>query len=386
MGVVFEARQKSLGRRVALKVLSAGVLSSPRQLTRFRREATAAASLHHTNIVPVFGTGQQDDMHYYAMQFIDGVPLDAVLRHLEVLAGRPTDVATNRSDKRAGLRLGFVQPAGHRRRSRTLARPSAVNAHTAFRRHADRGPHRANGNSRSSEPDSPPRAPDYFKAVAQIGLQVAEALAYAHAHGVLHRDIKPANLLLDAGGTTWIADFGLAKLTHNDTMTRSGDIVGTLRYMPPEQFEGRVDERSDIFCCGLTLYELATLRPARAGQRCQPAGSTGQQPAARTTDARSFDPTRPGNDHSQGHHSRSGPALHVGRCHGRRPAAVPGRPANSGPAHFATGTTVALGPSQPVDRRHVRYDPGAVGGRGRRGFDQQHALAGGAEECERGGT
>src|SRR6185369_15053559 len=96
-----------------------------------------------------------------------------------------------------------------------------------------------------------------------MGVQVAEALAYAHSQGVLHRDIKPSNLLLDTRGTVWVADFGLAKAASDDDhLTHSGDIVGTLRYMPPERFQGQSDARCDIYSLGLTLYEMLTFSPA----------------------------------------------------------------------------------------------------------------------------
>ena len=101
-----------------------------------------------------------------------------------------------------------------------------------------------------------PPGPRYWQNVAKIGIQVAEALEYAHRQGTLHRDIKPANLLMDSRGTVWIADFGLAKLEDLDDLTTSGDMVGTLRYMAPEQFEGQADARSDVYGLGLTLYEL----------------------------------------------------------------------------------------------------------------------------------
>src|SRR5205823_8643144 len=102
----------------------------------------------------------------------------------------------------------------------------------------------------------------YWQSVARIGIQVAEALAYAHGQGLLHRDIKPSNLLLDTQGVVWVTDFGLAKAADSEDLTHTGDVVGTLRYMAPERFQGRADPRSDVYALGLTLYELLTLRPA----------------------------------------------------------------------------------------------------------------------------
>jgi serine/threonine protein kinase len=107
-----------------------------------------------------------------------------------------------------------------------------------------------------SEPWQP--GPSYWRSIAVIGQQVAEALQYAHAHHTLHRDIKPANLLLESQGVVWITDFGLAKAAEQDNVTQAGTLVGTLRYMAPEQFSGQVDARSDIDSLGLTLYELLT--------------------------------------------------------------------------------------------------------------------------------
>jgi WD40 repeat protein len=104
----------------------------------------------------------------------------------------------------------------------------------------------------------------YCRGVAQVGVQVAEALAYAHKQRILHRDIKPSNLLLDTRGTVWITDFGLAKAEGSDDLTSTGDIVGTLRFMAPERFQGEADPRSDVYSTGITLYEMLTLRPAFA--------------------------------------------------------------------------------------------------------------------------
>ena len=117
------------------------------------------------------------------------------------------------------------------------------------------------GGKHVSEVDTSGHRRPYFRSVAQIGLQTAQGLAYAHARGVVHRDIKPSNLLLDTEGVVWITDFGLAK-ADDDGLTASGDILGTLRYMAPERFRGEGDARADVYALGLTLYELLTLRPA----------------------------------------------------------------------------------------------------------------------------
>src|SRR5262249_31967744 len=112
---------------------------------------------------------------------------------------------------------------------------------------------------------------EYWRFVARVGAEVADALEYAHRQGVLHRDIKPANLLLDAANQVWILDFGLAKLLPRlgddgppDAITEAGDVLGTVRYMAPERFAGQADTRSDVYSLGLTLYELVALRPAFA--------------------------------------------------------------------------------------------------------------------------
>jgi hypothetical protein len=104
--------------------------------------------------------------------------------------------------------------------------------------------------------------------VACVGVQVAEALQQAHEYGIIHRDIKPSNLLLDRQGKVWITDFGLARVRADAGMTQTGDVVGTLRYMSPEQASGidrTLSERTDIYSLGITLYELAAQRPAFSG-------------------------------------------------------------------------------------------------------------------------
>jgi WD40 repeat protein/serine/threonine protein kinase/tetratricopeptide (TPR) repeat protein len=263
MGVVYEAVQQSLGRHVALKVLRHASPSDWSHLERFRLEARAAARLHHTNIVPVFGVGECDGLHYYAMQYIPGQGLDVVIDALRGLRDGPGAfdadnpghaMASGGDDRtlttfltRAILTDGFAAP-GPEPKSGTIAAGMAGGAS-------------ASGDGLGSE--LPPGRSDAqsYRSIARIGLHVAGALAYAHAQGILHRDIKPSNLLLDAQGTVWVTDFGLAKAEGSDGLTHTGDVVGTLRYMAPERFDGRSDPRSDVYSLGATLYELLTLRP-----------------------------------------------------------------------------------------------------------------------------
>jgi serine/threonine protein kinase len=245
MGVVYEAEQISLGRRVALKVLPAASHLDPRRLQRFRREAKAAAGLHHTNIVPVYGVGEHDDVHFIVMQMIPGLGLDQVVDELHRLRdGTPAQDADAPPHALAGdsplapLKSGDLQGGSKADSSATL-------------------------------PGQPEHSPwsgtgrPYWNSVARIGVQVARALAYAHAQGIQHRDVKPSNLLLDAQGTVWVTDFGLAKQSDDqDHLTHTGDVVGTLRYLAPERLAGHGDARSDLCSLGLTLYELLTLTPA----------------------------------------------------------------------------------------------------------------------------
>ena len=199
IGVVYEAEQVSLGRRVAVKVLCPSAASDPRLRRRFQIEAQAAAALRHPHIVPVIVSGEHRGILYLAMSLIVGRHLAAWIRQ--------------RSEEgRGGL------PPGE---------------------------------------------------VARLGKQAAEALDFAHRNDVLHRDIKPANLLVDEGGHLWVSDFGLARIRNDSDLTASGDMVGTVRYMSPEQvlgLRGLVDHRSDIYALGATLYELLTLARAHDGE------------------------------------------------------------------------------------------------------------------------
>lgn len=224
MGIVYEAIQVSLGRHVALKVLPASALKSERFRERFRVEARAAARLQHPHIVPVYGVGEDDGVPYYAMQFIAGRSLDEI--------ARPEGNELSGADETVTL-----ASRGHGKAAST-----AIMA------------------AESSTSPAPPNVIDVHW-VAEIGAQVAGALAYAHGQGVIHRDIKPSNLILDQRGCVWVTDFGLAKTSDADGLTEPGDIVGTIRYMAPERFSGSSDVRSDVYGLGATLYELLTHRP-----------------------------------------------------------------------------------------------------------------------------
>lgn len=233
MGIVYEALQESLNRRVALKVLSPWISRNPRQVQRFEREAQAAATLHHTNIVPVFGVGQDRGMHYLVMQLIPGFALDEVLAALR----SASIVAPTSGDEGVAVRTMASRLIGN-----DFPHPSTVNPVELHGKLADRGL-------------------GYWRSVARIGLQAAEALAYAHHQEVIHRDIKPSNLLIDDDGTVWIADFGLAKTRHSVELTMTGEMVGTVRYMPPERLTGQSGPAGDLYGLGATLYELVTLQP-----------------------------------------------------------------------------------------------------------------------------
>src|SRR5262249_10930605 len=109
----------------------------------------------------------------------------------------------------------------------------------------------------------------YFRRVAEWGIQAAEALDHAHQLGIVTRDVKPANLLVDAAGRLWVTDFGLAQVQSDVRVTMTGDLVGTLRYMSPEQALAKrvvIDHRTDVYSLGVTLYELLTLEPAYSGE------------------------------------------------------------------------------------------------------------------------
>jgi serine/threonine protein kinase/WD40 repeat protein len=264
MGVVYEATHLALNKRVALKVLP---IQGPRQagqLERFLREAQTAAALHHTNIVPVFDVGQVNGVPYYAMQYIEGRGLDRVLRELEPREAKPPPAPA-------------VQPPTVIE-ARPAPRTSATQAQTLAPRvplpalepaAVASGPSLEETSRAASVAASARREHgNFFHWVAEIGIQSAEGLAHAHQRGVIHRDIKPSNLILDERGVVWITDFGLARRSEDPVLTKSGVMLGTPRYMSPEQAEAarkNIDHRTDIYSLGATLYELLTRRPAFDG-------------------------------------------------------------------------------------------------------------------------
>lgn len=241
MGVVYEALQISLGRHVALKVLPFAATMDPRHLQRFHNEARAAACLHHEHIVPVHSVGSERGVHYYAMQFIEGRTLAAVIHDLRQQAGL---AAPQPAAEEAGVRTTPHVPGRGSPAAETAAQAGLSTQRLG-------------------------RGKEFYRSVAGLGVQAALALDHAHQRGILHRDVKPANLLLDERGSVWVTDFGLAQLQHGEgNLTMTGDLLGTLRYMSPEQTLAKrvvIDQRTDVYSLGVTLYELLTLRPAFPG-------------------------------------------------------------------------------------------------------------------------
>lgn len=280
MGVVCEAVQESLGRHVALKILPLHGRINAVQMERFRLEARSAARLHHTHIVPIYAVGEHEGVPYYAMQYIPGHGLDAILADLRRLRDRGLASAPAAGNGAVGEDNGSVAVARSLLSGRfvttqdgVLEANASANGHPGDVTAAGDGAGQASpepARSASRPPSgrgdgsvlSHPTASDYYRAVARLVVQVAEALDHAHQQGVLHRDIKPSNLLLDVEGHVWVTDFGLAKLEGIEGPTETGDVVGTLRYMAPERFDGWSDRRSDVYSLGMTLYELLTLHPA----------------------------------------------------------------------------------------------------------------------------
>jgi WD40 repeat protein/serine/threonine protein kinase len=313
MGVVYEAERESLQSRVALKVVHEQFRGDPQYLRRFRTEARSAARLHHTNIVPVFDFGVHDDVCYYAMQLIIGQPLDRVLDDVIRLREQGEVEVEPRGTNQPPLMAS--EPAvptdpSHasvvRALSQSLIQGRFATATVGAEASAPAGGIALCEGSATDEQDldlpaapsaaapapvpappepgpglPPPSASDldassssllavraelrYYLEIARLGEQAASALAYAHQLGVVHRDIKPSNLMLDARGNLWVTDFGLAKFLEGQDASKSEHIVGTLRYMSPERFQGQSTPSADVYALAASLYEMLTLRPVFDG-------------------------------------------------------------------------------------------------------------------------
>lgn len=260
MGVVYEATQASLNRQVALKVLPVSGRMDQRQIQRFQNEARAAAQLQHPNIVPVFSTGTDAGVHFYAMQLIQGHDVAHYIRHAKSVVESPRAPRSGDTPHlAAGTTAQVFQQTSALAKSHLnsgVSEGSTLSAPLSdfIEMMADR---------KSVVADR-----KMFEAIIQIGIQTADALHYAHQTGVVHRDIKPSNLMLDHDGKLWVTDFGLAQIQGAGAITMTGEVIGTLRYMSPEQPLGQrvlVDQRTDIYSLGVTLYELLTFKKAFGG-------------------------------------------------------------------------------------------------------------------------
>lgn len=277
MGIVYEAEEESLGRSVALKVLPFTAMLDDKQLARFKNEARAAATLNHRNIVPVYSFGSERGVHYYSMKYIRGQSMAELIRDLKSTAG---DVRAFECDSAQTLsRHGVFDAAELRARRDTArndegstvdgralpeARVSKLDSSPRVYSDTDSTPSKTLGSDAGARPPTV-----LFQNVAKFGIQAALALDHAHQQGVLHRDIKPANIMIDVNMHLWITDFGLARLGDDAGITLTGDLLGTARYMSPEQILAKrvvIDHRADIYSLGITLYELATLKAAFDGQ------------------------------------------------------------------------------------------------------------------------
>ena len=243
MGVVYEAIQEKLNRPVAMKVLPAVATSAhPELVTRFQREAAAAAKLHHTNIIPIYDFGESRDGYYYAMELIDGPSLSTLIKRLATVdapMASHTDIAALLHESEAPS-SGFVRAEG------ATAEPPSTTI----------------GSSTAT------KGRPYYRQVARWIADVAEALHHAHVRGMIHRDIKPSNLMLCTDGRMMVLDFGLVKTADDRSVTATGSLVGTYRYMSPEQIGAKrisVDARTDVYSLGATMYELLTFQPAHTG-------------------------------------------------------------------------------------------------------------------------
>ncbi len=289
MGVVYKAHDAKLQRHFALKVISPRLLrrsGRPNQtaLERLRAEAKSIARLQHSNIVQVYQfhddlpveypassdteTGPSERRDCIAMQFVEGVSLNHILHALQAV-NDGSAVDTDDEDMACTIVASFA--GRHATDECETARPQQDTSvavpvvRSAFSS-------TASWTRLTTE--------ELTASVTNIGIQIADALAYAHRIGILHRDIKPGNILLQPDGHAWLFDFGLAERFTPDSEPRSEYIAGTLRYMAPEVFDGHAERRSDLYSLGATLYELLygrVLLEAKSLAEYRHAARTGKQ-------------------------------------------------------------------------------------------------------------
>lgn len=227
MGVVFLARQESLDREVALKLVRPDYLYFENAKKRFRREVLAVSRLLHPGIVPVFHVGEEDNIPYFAMEYVPGCSMAEVLAQARK---RGKGQQQRPGDRRGVTMLEALQ------RLRPDDKPGDASAAGQL------------------------FAGSWEQTCLRICLQVAEALCHAHEQQIIHRDIKPSNIMITVGGQVRLVDFGLASLESDEKLTRSNAMLGSLNYMSPEQItQDEIDERSDVYSLGTTLYQLLTL-------------------------------------------------------------------------------------------------------------------------------
>ncbi len=295
MGEVYEAEEEVLHRRVAVKTIRRSKATDPGLLERFDRERQVLARLHDTHIVPIFATGQEGDLLYFAMPYIPGVALNQFIRtaqrHSHDAANSPLPsfealVNEARSKTTSAAKPDVEQPGPDRA---TADPPPSAGASTS-------------GNGRTSLPLP------YLRAVVATMADAAEALHHAHEDAIIHRDVKPSNIMVEPSGQTWVLDFGLAHLrkgaaghdsndghagaadnpppdpvadsepVHPESRSLTAGTLGTIPYMAPEQIwnghgqaqasdtntdpDLKIDARTDVWGLGATLYELLTLHRA----------------------------------------------------------------------------------------------------------------------------
>ena len=265
MGVVYEAEEMSLGRKVALKILPFAGIVDERAQQRFRNEVRAAAALNHPNIVSVHSAGEQRGVHYYAMQLVRGQTMAEVIHELSQLKNGHVALSGDSISRILSSKSESPAPSGT---DPTEALADAAKPQFAESCSTDDTVPVAQKGQPTLAASTSGSDPHFYRSVAILGVQAAKALQHAHDNGVLHRDIKPGNLMLDAQSQLYVTDFGLARIETDAAMTMTGDLIGTLRYMSPEQALAKrvvIDQRSDIYSLGATLYEMLALRPVFSG-------------------------------------------------------------------------------------------------------------------------